>query len=124
MQVDSCENGVGAVLSQEFEDGEHPVAYYSRSFHESERMGDSSELEAIGVIKALDHFYPYIYGVDFDLQSDNMNLTLAWLKRQTKGKLGRWAQRLNVFDGYMTIRKKSGRVHGNAETLVCMPLSI
>jgi hypothetical protein len=60
------------VLTQIFEDGEHPVAYYSKSFTRDERKRGSNELEMIGVIKALDHFRPFIWGVDFDLLSDNM----------------------------------------------------
>jgi hypothetical protein len=37
IDVDSCELGVGAVISQIFEDGkEHPVAYYSKKFSKAE----------------------------------------------------------------------------------------
>jgi hypothetical protein len=115
IDVDSCAVGVGATLSQNFEDGEHPVAYYSKKFTEDEAKWTSNELEAIGVIKALDHFRPYVWGADFDLRTDNMTVHLGWLKRQTKGKLARWAARLAEFDGYMNTIPRSGRKHGNAD---------
>ena len=104
-------------MTQLFEDGEHPVAYYSKAFTVDEAKWSSNELEAIGVIKVFDHFRPYIWGVDFDLLSDNMNVTLTWLKGRVKGKLARWAARLAEFDGYMTIKPRSGRKHGNADGL-------
>ena len=109
--------GCGRVLTQIFDDGEHPVAYYSKSFTVDEAKWSSNELEAIGVIKVLDHFRPYIWGVDFELLSDNMNVTLTWLKGRTTGKLARWAARLAEFEGYMTILPRSGRKHGNADGL-------
>ena len=117
VDVDSCAGGVGGVLTQIFDDGEHPVAYYSKTFTVDEAKWSSNELEAIGVIKVLDHFRPYIWGVDFSLLSDNMSVTLAWLKGRTTGKLARWAARLAEFEGYMTILPRSGRKHGNADGL-------
>jgi transposase InsO family protein len=117
IDVDSCADGVGAVLTQVFDDGEHPVAYYSKKFTQDEGKWSSNELEAIGVIKALDHFRPYVWGVDFDLLSDNMTVHLSWLRRQTRGKLARWAARLSEYEGYMTILPRSGRKHGNGDAL-------
>jgi hypothetical protein len=117
LDVDSHKGGVGAVLTQQFEDGEHPVAYYSKAFTRDEGKWGSNELEMIGVIKALDHFRPYIWGVDFDLLSDNMGVHLGWLRRQDKGKYARWAARLAEYEGYMTILPRKGRKHGNADGL-------
>jgi hypothetical protein len=62
IDVDSCKEGVGAVLTQKFEDGEHPVAYFSKKFSRDESKWGANELESIGVIKTLDHFRPYIGG--------------------------------------------------------------
>jgi hypothetical protein len=71
----------------------------------------------IGVIKAWDHFRPFIWGVDFDLLSDNMGVHLGWLRRQDKGKYARWVARLAEFEGYMTILPRKGLKHGNADGL-------
>ena len=117
LNVDFHKGGVGAVLTQVFEDGEHPVAYYSKAFTRDEGRWGSNELEMIGVIKALDHFRPFIWGEDFDLLSDNMGVHLGWLRRQDKGKYARWAARLAEFEGYMTILPRKGLKHGNADGL-------
>ena len=117
IDIDSCELGVGAVLSQAYEGKEHPVAYFSQKFTKDESKWSSTELEAIGVLKALDHYRCYVYGVDFDVRCDSLNVTLAWLKNQEKGKLARWAMRLREYDGYMKILPRSGKKHNNADGL-------
>ena len=58
-----------------------------------------------------------VWGVDFDLLSDNMRVNLARLKRQTRDRLARWAARLSEFEGYMTILPRSGKKHGNVDAL-------
>ena len=118
IDVDSCEIGCGAVCSQIFDDGkEYPVAYFSKKYSKEEAVWAPTELEAIGVIKTLDHFRPMIYGTDFLVRTDNMAVNLSWLRKKTSGKLGRWAARLAEWDGYMTIIHRSGVKHGNADGL-------
>jgi transposase InsO family protein len=118
LEVDACGEGVGAVLSQEFGDGWHPVSYYSKKFTVPEGKWSSNELEAIGVIKALDHFRPYLYGVDFELVSDSQYVVLTWVRRHgSKGKLARWAIRLAEYDGYMKVVPRAGHKSGNCDGL-------
>jgi hypothetical protein len=97
------------------EDGEHPVAFFSKKFGKAERNWSSTELEAIGIIRALDHFRPYIHGQDFKLRTDNAACMWSWLKRQVKGKLARWAARLAEWEGYMEVEHRAGKKHGNAD---------
>ncbi len=131
VDADSCKGGVGGVLVQKFltkrvnkrsnakkmVELEHPIAYFSKQFTKEERLWGSTELEAIGVIKCLDEFRPYVYGVDFTLRTDSVNVGFAWLKRQTSGRLARWSARLAEFDGYMTVQYKAGKTHGHADGL-------
>ncbi len=67
------------------------MAFFSKQFSKEENRWGSSHLEALGLLKCLAAFRPYIYGIDFTVRTDNMGIGLSWLKRQTSGRLGRWA---------------------------------
>ncbi len=109
IDVDSSSIGTGAVLTQKYDGVEHPVAFFSKKFGPAEAGWHSTDQEALGIVLALDHFRPYIYGQDFDLKTDNKSVNLTWLmKKPHSGKLGRWAARLREYDGYMNILHKKG----------------
>ena len=53
----------GAVLAQKQDDGSvRPIAYASRSLQPHERNYGITELEGLGVVWAIKHFRPYLYG--------------------------------------------------------------
>ncbi len=60
IDVDSSKLAVGAVLSQQYEGTEHPVAYYSKRYSTAEGKRSSMELEALGIVYTLEHWRPYI----------------------------------------------------------------
>ena len=63
LETDASGVGLGAVLSQQQEDGQlHPVAYASRSLDTSEKNYGISELETLGLVWAACHFRLYILG--------------------------------------------------------------
>ena len=122
IDVDACKDGVGAVLSQVFEDGqEHPCAYFSKRYSEAEQKYASTELEALGVLKTIEHWRPYIHGQPFDMRTDSMNVLWGWLRNQDKGRLGRWAATLSQYEGLITFVSRKGRLNGNADGLSRRP---
>jgi len=63
LETDASTVGLGAVLSQEQDDGTiHPVAYASRSVDKHERNYGISELETLGLVWAVRYFRPYLLG--------------------------------------------------------------
>lgn len=70
--TDASASGLGAVLSQEQEDGRlHPVAYASRALSPQEKRYAITELETLAVVWALSHFNAYLYGHDVVVYTDH-----------------------------------------------------
>jgi hypothetical protein len=66
VQTDASGYGLGAVLSQMFEDGEHPVAYASRTLQPRETRWATIEKEALAIRWAVTKvFHHYLYGTKF-----------------------------------------------------------
>ena len=112
IDCDGSYEGLGAVLGQQFEEGERVVSYASRSLLAHEKKWSASELEAAAVIWALETFRPYIHGVRVTVRTDHS--ALAFLKSNTEKcpRLQRWALRLQDFDHELVFRP--GRQIGRA----------
>ncbi|KAJ8365020.1 hypothetical protein SKAU_G00138510 [Synaphobranchus kaupii] len=111
--------GVGAVLSQEDEDGERVVAYYSRALGKAERNYCVTRRELLAVVRALHHFRPYLQGSHFLLRTDHASLTWLLTFKDPEGQVARWLEQLQGYD--FEIRHRAGRLHGNADALSRRP---
>jgi len=96
IHTDASGEGLGAILHQiQDDDGkEHPIAYASRTTTPAEKNYGASELEALGVVWALDHFRSYVHGVPVTVITDHSPLTWLLTTKNLKGKLARWSLRL------------------------------
>ena len=122
VQTDACGYGLGAVLTQKYEDGQHPILYLSRSLSEAERKWAARELEALGVVWAVTKLRPYLEGAEFTVQTDHESL--QWLMRtDTPGRLSRWALQLQEFLPQMEIEYRRGVDNGNADYFSRFPLT-
>jgi hypothetical protein len=122
IQTDACGYGIGAVLTQEYEDGFHPILYLSRSLTEPEKKWAARELEALAVVWAVTKLRPYIEGRRFTVQTDHESL--QWLMRtEAPGRLSRWAMKLQEFMPLMDIEYRRGEDNGNADALSRCPLA-
>lgn len=71
ISTDASNGAIGAVLSQIVNGQEHPIAYWSRQLQKAERNYSTLEREALAVVSAVKHFYPYLYGHTFTLLTDH-----------------------------------------------------
>lgn len=118
LEVDASYQGLGAVLSQEFEGKVRPVAYASRSLRPTERnMSNysSMKLEFVALKWAMtEKFREYLLSNKCLVFTDNNPLS-----HLTTAKLGaaeqRWAAQLAAFD--FEIKYRSGRANRNADAL-------
>lgn len=107
IQTDASDVAVGAVLFQEFEGKEHPIAFASRTLTASERKYSATERELIGVIFGIEHFRGYVEGTSFCVITDCA--ALKWLNnlREPTGRLARWSMRLSQFT--FSIKHRPGK---------------
>ena len=60
------------MLTQPQGDGAiRPIAYASRSLQEHEKCYGVTELEGLGVVWAVKHFRPYLYGHQCDIYTEH-----------------------------------------------------
>jgi len=137
VRTDACARGLGAYLFQvvEVEEDrkgakvmvkqERVIEYWSRSVPKPFRCYDARKLELLAVILALEHFRPYIDGVQVKLDTDHRNLTFLQNVKHSSGQLARWAMRLSEFSYDLSYRpgrlmqvalpesqRAPGRAHG------------
>ena len=121
LETDASIHGLGAVLAQIQGDGSvRPIAYASRSVQEHEKHYGVTELEGLGVVWAVKHFRPYLYGHQCDIYTDHEALKSLLNTPQPSGKLARWGMAIQELDA--RILHRSGKHNANADALSRAPV--
>lgn len=100
--------GTGAILTQDFPDGEHVVAYSSKTLKGRESKYSATELECLAVLHAVEAFRPYLEGYHFELITDHSSLKWLHKLKNPSGRLARWAVSMQQYD--FTITHRAGRL--------------
>ena len=120
LETDASGLGLGAVLSQEQDDGTmRPIAYASRTLQPHERNYGSTELEALGVVWAVRHFRQYLYGHNCHVFTDHKALKSLLNSPHPSGKLARWGLSIQELD--LHIHYRPGRKNEKADALSRFP---
>jgi hypothetical protein len=121
LSTDASSSAVGAVLEQQFDDGLHPIAYFSRRLTSSERNYSNYEREALAVVAAVRHFRTYLIGRNFTIYTDNSAVASLYNAKDPSGRIIRWINFLSQFD--CTIVHRSGKDNPVADFL-SRPVSV
>ena len=120
LDTDACQSGIGAVLSQEQEDGkERVIAYGSRVLSKAERKYCVTRKELLGAVTFIHHFQQFLLGKHFVLRTDHGSLQWLHNLKEPEGQLARWLERLQEYD--FEIRHRKGSQHQNADALSRYP---
>lgn len=123
LAVDGSKKGWGAVIMQLDPNGHrHPVRFESGVWSTTERNWDSSKHECKALLLALKKFRSYIYGVNFQVETDAKTL-IAQLQRSATDLPGalitRWLALLNMWE--FDIVHVAGKKNVVADALSRMP---
>ena len=121
LELDACEYGLGAILTQEYDDKKYVIAYASRTLSTIERKYGATEREALAIVWATKHFRSYIEGSKVLIRSDCK--ALEWMRnaKDVTGRLARWAMKLSAFQ-IENIQYRPGKQNANADALSRNPV--
>ncbi|GFW93188.1 hypothetical protein TNCV_3333481 [Trichonephila clavipes] len=89
---------IGAVLSQEIDGQERAIACFSKCRSIPERNYCVTMKELLAIVKAVEHFHPYLYGRRFLLRTYHASLTWLLNFKISEGQIARWIQRLQEIE--------------------------
>ena len=97
--TNACGSALGAVLYQTHEDGMHAViAYTSRSLTKAESHYPAHKLEFLTLKWAvMEKFHKYLYGLTFDVYTDNNPLTYVLTTAKLDAVSHQWVASLAKF---------------------------
>ena len=119
LDTDASNVGLGAVLSQIQDGQEKVIGYFSKTLSKPERNYCVTRRELLAVVKAVEHFYKYLYGRKFLLRTDHAALKWLLQFKNPEGQVARWIERLQEFD--FDTEHRAGAIHRNADALSRRP---
>ncbi|XP_029595362.1 uncharacterized protein LOC115178352 [Salmo trutta] len=119
LDTDASNEGLGAVLAQRGPDGEHVVAYYSRTFDKAEKRYCVTRRELLAVVAAVRHFKYYLGGQPFVVRTDHSALQWLLSFKEPEGQIARWLEELQPYD--FQVEHRAGLRHSNADALSRRP---
>jgi hypothetical protein len=111
VECDASTYGFGAVLIQ----GRHPVAFFSRPVAPRHRSLAAYERELIGLVTAIRHWRPYLWGRHFLVRTDHYSLKFLLDQRLATIPQHHWVGKLLGFD--FTVEYKAGSTNIVADAL-------
>lgn len=95
---DASEKYCGAMLAQNYNGIDLPVAFFSKNFTSGEKNKPTIEKELLGIYFAIQHFKPYIYGRKFTVKSDAKALLHLMTLKNPSSRLSRIRLELEEYD--------------------------
>jgi len=119
--TDASDHAVSGVLSQVFEDGEHPIGFYSKTMDRAEHNYDTTNREGLAVVRSIVHYRHYLEYQRFTLITDHQALSTLMDFKNPTGRLSRWIMFLQQFN--FEIKHRPGRLHGAADAMTRTPIA-
>ncbi|MBW0532999.1 hypothetical protein O181_072714 [Austropuccinia psidii MF-1] len=119
--IDACGDGLGEALHQvqiiDDKPTEGPVCYSSRQIKSTEARYGARQMDCLCLVWALEKLHYYLDGSGFEVITD-FNAVKSLLNMKTPNRhLLRWQIAIKEYRGNMTIVRKAGKIHKNANEL-------
>jgi hypothetical protein len=111
VECDASTHGFGAVLLQH----KHPVAFFSRPVAPRHRALAAYERELIGLVHAIRHWRPYLWGRRFTVRTDHYSLKFLLDQRLSTIPQHHWVGKLLGYD--FSVEYKPGAQNTVADAL-------
>ncbi|EYC08294.1 hypothetical protein Y032_0067g95 [Ancylostoma ceylanicum] len=98
IETDSSSKGVAGILKQEQDDAVRVIAYASRTLNKHKARYPAIELEALGLVYAVQKFRPYIDGAKCTVITDHAPLKALLHRQDLTGRLAKYQIVLQEFD--------------------------
>lgn len=115
LTTDASKFACGAVLSQEVDGVDRPVAFASKPFTKGEVNKITKEQELIAIHWAIKHFHPYLYDSFFTVRSDHRSLIYLFSLKDPSSRLTRI--RLDLEEHNFVIEHIPGKLNVVADAL-------
>jgi Reverse transcriptase (RNA-dependent DNA polymerase)./Integrase core domain. len=115
LTTDASNYALGAVLSQNIDGKDLPIAYASRTLNTHEINYSTVEKELLSIVWSTKYFRPYLYGKKFIIQTDHRPLVWLMSLKDPNSKLLRWKIKLDEYN--FEIKYKEGKLNTNADAL-------
>ena len=109
---------IDAVLSQ-VQGDERVIAYYSQALSKPKRNYCTTRRELLAIVKAIDHFPPYLNGRNFTIRTDHASLQWLLNFKNPEGQIARWLDKLRTYNFCIVFRKDNN--HQNSDVLSRRP---
>lgn len=94
LQTDASDYALGAVLTQEDKDGEHPIVYISRALIHAEKNYSTTVKECLAVVWVIKKMRPYLKGYVFTVITDHSFLKWLFKIAKPSGRVVHWIMEL------------------------------
>jgi hypothetical protein len=111
VDCDAFGSGFGAVLHQ----GDRPLAFSSRAIAPQHAKLAAYERELIGLVKAVRHWRPYLWGRSFRVRTDHYSLKYLLDQRLSTIPQHQWVSKLFAYD--FSVEYRSGKNNAAADAL-------
>lgn len=115
LTTDASNFAVSAILTQEKQGVDLPIAYFSKVLNECEQRYDEAERECLAVLYAVESFRPYLYGREFTLACDFEPVHWMTSVINPGARLSRW--RLRLRDYSYKFEYKKGKLNSRIKAL-------
>jgi len=121
LHTDASSPGFGGILVQKQKNGNWgTIGYYNQPTNKSERNYHSYELEMLAIVRSIERFHIYLYGIKFTVITDCNALTHAVNKANLNPRIARWTLALQNYKFQVKHRPSQKMSHVDALSRVVL----